>query len=792
MREKTNKELLKQIRSLQTKITSLRKARETDALKQNALLSIKNSYNAILNLSPDPIAILQDERHKFINSAFTKTFGYTKEDIKRGLHFLELIPKHIKKKIGEMYKESIRKRRVRKHYHIELVAKSGIVLHCIVSAVFIEYEGRLARLLILHDMTKNNEVAKSLSKSKELFADTFFKCPFPRAITRISDGKIIEANEAFAKLIRRSQDEIAKTSTIDLKIWADPRQRKRVIKILRENGVVDNIEADVRDKLNRIHNCLFSALIIEYEGTSHLLLTAVDVTERRKAQVALQENERRLYSLLLNIPDVVMNVARDGTILSINRAVMPGISIEEPVGHSVYDYIALSQKDAMRNAINKVFKTGKPGTSQILGVGPKGASSAWYESRMVPIKEAGKVAEIIIISTDITERKKAQETLQKNETRYRMLAENITDLIWTMDLNLNYLYISPSVKNMRGYTAEEAFTQKLSDVMPPASYKLATSTLTKAFLLEKMGMNEPSKAWTIELEYRCKGGSTIWTETKASFLRDAKGRAVGVIGVSRDITERKSAEKVLQKAYNELKQAQEQLIQSSKMAAMGQLAAGISHELNQPLTGIRGFAQAALMDLNKKSPLRNDIKRIIEQSERMDKIIKNVRIFSRKSDFKMRKIDINKSLQNSLMLLKEQLRISDVTVKRSFAKLLPKLNADSNQLQQVFINMITNAKDAIASSRPSKGGKLFIKSCLSVDKKAIKVIFQDTGCGIPEDVLPSVFNPFFTTKSPAGGVGLGLSIVYRIIDDHRGSIDLKSKPGKGTTFEITLPLTNNL
>ncbi len=251
--------------------------------------------------------------------------------------------------------------------------------------------------------------------------------------------------------------------------------------------------------------------------------------------------------------------------------------------------------------------------------------------------------------------------------------------------------------------------------------------------------------------------------------------------LQREITMREKAEQTL-------KDTQQQLIQSAKMAAMGQLAAGVSHELNQPLTGIKGFAQAVLRDLQKNNPLRSDLNKIVEQINRMERILRNVRLFVREPDFRMRELDTNQPFEVSLMLLNQQLKVRNIKLNKFLDYSLPKIQGDSNQLQQVFLNFITNARDAIDSLNSPAGGELTVKTSLSEDKKNIEITFQDTGCGIPKEQIEYVFNPFFTTKSPDRGLGLGLSIAYGIIENHKGSIKAESEEGKGTTFMITLPV----
>jgi signal transduction histidine kinase/FixJ family two-component response regulator len=304
-------------------------------------------------------------------------------------------------------------------------------------------------------------------------------------------------------------------------------------------------------------------------------------------------------------------------------------------------------------------------------------------------------------------------------------------------------------------------------------------------LREVLRFQKPVKVEHIHYD---KAGNKIYVEVHGDPIFDQENQVIQMIEYNIDITERKQAEKELENACSQLKETQLELIQSSKMAAMGQLSAGISHELNQPLTGIKGFAQAALLDLENDNPLREDLRRIVEQADRMDKIIKNIHFFARKSEFKMEEIDINQPIEDSLMFLTEQLRVHNIRLNKLLALDLPKIKGDTNQLQQVFLNLITNARDAIDSLKNPNGGEITVRTSLSEDKKNIEIIFQDAGCGIPKENLESIFNPFFTTKSPEGGIGLGLSIVYRIIENHKGRIEVESEMGKGTIFKIILPL----
>lgn len=361
---------------------------------------------------------------------------------------------------------------------------------------------------------------------------------------------------------------------------------------------------------------------------------------------------------------------------------------------------------------------------------------------------------------------------------FRDFVENALDIIVIVDENGDLRYINSSVERILGYRPKDMIGKSAFKFIHRHDLPNVMEHFTHA-------LQNPVYTPALDLRVRSKDGS--WHYLEAIGKNSLNNPVVaGIVVSARDITERKKTEERLEKAYQRLKETQEQLIQSAKMAAVGHLAAGISHELKQPLTGIKGFAQAALMNLDKKNPVRNDLRRIIEGSDRMDNIIKNLLLFARKSDFKTEELQVNKPIKDSLMLLGRQLKLHNIRLKKSLAKNLPKIKGDPNQLQQVFLNIVANAIDAIDSLRRPEGGELTIKSVLSEDKKNIEITFADTGCGISKENLSHLFNPFFTTKSPDRGTGLGLAVAYRIIENHNGKIEVESQEGKGTTFKISL------
>ena len=229
----------------------------------------------------------------------------------------------------------------------------------------------------------------------------------------------------------------------------------------------------------------------------------------------------------------------------------------------------------------------------------------------------------------------------------------------------------------------------------------------------------------------------------------------------------------------------QQLWQASKLATMGQLAASVAHELNNPLATISLHAETLIGQLAADDPARRSLLVIVQEVERMASLVSNLLVFSRRSHRQISTIDIGEELQNSLQLIHYHLRSHSITVTTNFANDLPSVQADRQQLRQVFLNLLTNASDAMP-----EGGTLTVrarKKSLENGAAAIMIEFSDSGIGVDPEDLPKLWEPFFTTKPEGKGTGLGLPICRRTLEEHRGTIDIESLPGTGTTVRIILP-----
>jgi len=228
---------------------------------------------------------------------------------------------------------------------------------------------------------------------------------------------------------------------------------------------------------------------------------------------------------------------------------------------------------------------------------------------------------------------------------------------------------------------------------------------------------------------------------------------------------------------------QQQLMKSERLATLGQLAAGVAHEINNPLGAVVMYTHLSLEDMDAEDPRRENLEKAVREATRCKDIVKGLLDFARQTEPKIEQADVNASLERTLSLVENQALFQNVRMMKTLSPSLPKIMIDVGQMQQVFTNIILNAAEAMGSE-----GELTVASRMALDDEYIEIEFTDTGCGIPAENLEKLFDPFFTTKEVGRGTGLGLAISYGIVAKHNGTLEVRSEPGKGATFVIRLPL----
>jgi PAS domain S-box-containing protein len=387
---------------------------------------------------------------------------------------------------------------------------------------------------------------------------------------------------------------------------------------------------------------------------------------------------------------------------------------------------------------------------------------------------------IVVILSDITERKRAEDALKQSEEKYRTILENIEDGYFEVDIAGNFTFFNDSLCRMLGYSKDEMTgmnNQKYTDQENAKKLYQAFNNVYRT--------GEPTKGFSWQVI--AKDGTKLFGEVSVSLIRDSKGQPTGFRGIARDITERKLAEE-------EKVTLQEELRQSQKMEAIGGLAGGIAHDFNNLLTVISGNCQLSLLEFKEGDPLRGNIEDIKAAADRATSLTRQLLAFSRRQVLDMKVLVLNTIIRDLGKMLRRVIG-EDIELVTCLADDLGMVKTDPGQIEQVVMNLAVNARDAMP-----KGGKLTIETAnVELDEayahahiavtpgRYVMFSLSDTGVGMTPGVKERVFDPFFTTKEKGKGTGLGLSTVYGIVKQSGGNIWIYSEPGQGTTFKIYLP-----
>ncbi len=378
------------------------------------------------------------------------------------------------------------------------------------------------------------------------------------------------------------------------------------------------------------------------------------------------------------------------------------------------------------------------------------------------------------LEQEIRERQLAEQERQESESKYRLLAENVIDVIWTMDLNLKFTFASPSSESLSGYKDSEIVGMALDQLLTQDSMDLCNKKLAEILSPENLARQEYPNFSLPQLELRCKDGSrSVDIEVKGSFLKDSQGQPTGIMGVTRDITERK--------------QLEEQFLQAQKMEAVGTLAGGIAHDFNNILMAILGNIGLAALDDKIGPRVQERLAQAEEACLRAQALSQQLLTFAKGGAPVKKLFSVAELLTQSTAFTCAG---SPVRCETSFPEDLWSIEADPGQIGQVFQNLTINAIQAMPTGGTIKvwaeNLTLETESNLPLNPgRYIKISVRDRGIGIPAEHLPRIFDPYFTTKQK--GSGLGLASAYAILKKHHGHIAVESKPGMGTTVDIYLP-----
>ncbi len=378
--------------------------------------------------------------------------------------------------------------------------------------------------------------------------------------------------------------------------------------------------------------------------------------------------------------------------------------------------------------------------------------------------------------------------MEVSERFLQTALDGIQDCINIVDKDFKIIFMNETASQRAGKKRQLLLGNKCYAELWKESSPCKNCVTGKVF---ETGKSQQTITWEMGLD-----GKKFYLERFAFPVVDKDGKVEYAIEIFRDITERKLLEedreqqrlelgkrvRELRHAYEELKSMQNQLLQAEKMASIGLLASSLAHELDTPLATISGYCELLAEDIHDER-LLGRIKIISEQIIKCQKTIRNLLDFSRKSTCEKKLCNIHHLINNTLLLVEHRLKIHKINLRKTFDNNVPPLLVDGNQIQQVILNLVNNAVDAM-----HQGGDMFIETRLNKEAKSVEVAFEDNGVGISSEDQRRVFEPFFTTKEPGKGTGLGLSICNNIISAHNGKITLESRVGSDTRFIISLPI----
>lgn len=470
------------------------------------------------------------------------------------------------------------------------------------------------------------------------------------------------------------------------------------------------------------------------------------------------------FKIFDGFPEMCFLVKEDGSIDMLNQSAEERLTLKSKNQEIFFDYVELCDRSEAESVFKKTLSNTQPGEFE---------TRLFINRELIDVKLSfvpfllnsnSNEKLTFVYARDITNEKQKELEL----IRFFNVAENSVNPIQITDLNGKMIYVNKAFINASGYTTDELIGKN------PRVFGSGKSS--SKFWDRMWDSISSGKVWVGEVENKRKDNTAFFTQLLVSPILDKDGKVSGYFGIHRDLSEKRTLER--------------QLIHTQKMESIGTLAAGIAHEVGNPLASISALVQVA--QRSTEDPFVNEKLSLVKsQITRISKIIRDLVDFSRPSNYELNLTDINESIKEAVEITKVGTKAKDISFIVELSKKIPKLPLIADQIQQVFVNILLNAVDAITEkSSLTKEEKIIVTA--TSDEEYVTISFSDSGKGIKEENLQKIFEPFFTTKKEGRGTGLGLWVSYGIVKSFQGDIEVKSKLNKGTTFIIKLPVNPSL
>ncbi|UCF95685.1 MAG: PAS domain S-box protein [Desulfobacterales bacterium] len=507
------------------------------------------------------------------------------------------------------------------------------------------------------------------------------------------------------------------------------------------------------------------------DGTTSKVSIFRDITERRRIEERIKASEEDYRRLFENVGCGVYMSTKEGKFLNANHTLVEMLgyaSKEEFLEIDITRDLYVRPEDR-RKFQEIIERDGRIIDYEVEFKRKDGSIVSVLHTAQARYDEEGRVLGYEGINVDQSERKRMERELREAHDFLNEIVRSSPNAIMAADMKGNIIIWNRAAEEILGYKAAEVLGKiNITEIYPEG---MAKEIMRK---LRGPGYGGIGRLNSYPVVYVRRDGVVVEGNLAAALIYDGQQREIASVGIFVDLKERLEME-------HKLRDTQEQLLQSEKLAAMGKLTSQIAHELNNPLYGIMNTLELLKTEVSPQNKRRKILEMALSETERVAELLSKMLSFSKPDEEAKQPVDINVIVNEILLLVRRQLQENSIAVSSSFGDGLRKVYASKNQLRQVFLNMISNARDAMPD-----GGTLRIETAEDGDDVHIRI--TDSGVGIREEDISRIFEAFFTTKDSIKGVGLGLSVCYGFIKEHGGDIKVSTQRGSGTTFTITLPV----
>jgi len=761
---------------------------------ERALRESEESYRSIMDLSPDAITINEVGSGRYVaaNKAFLQKTGYRFEEVigstPEALN-LYAVPRERLQLLDALRHDRL------DGLEVKFRSRGGAVLENLVSGCRIQFKGKPCFLFVATEIASLKQTQQALRDSEESYRQVLELAPDAISLTRVSDGLYLEVSEAFCQQTGYTRAETMGRNALELNLYADLTQRKRLIADLLAHGQVQGMEITYRAKNGTLLHALTSARVIQFKGEVCVLAVSTSINDIKAAQQAFQESEESYRKVIQSTP-IAMGILRasDSRYVEVNEAFTQhtGYRREEVLGRMILELNMYIDAASRQGVLDALARHGRIRSMELQLRGKDGHIKDSLIS-ITPIHYKGESC-LLTSAVDLTTVKAFEKALRESEENHRKILDGAPySILVTRRKDYRFVWINDHFCRHMGYDRETVIGRTSLEIGLYADPEDRRRFFTQ--------FREQGHVDGMELDYRSKTGLIVTNLMSALPIRFDGQNCI--LSMAVDITARKRAEQELEKYRRHLEEmvsertqaleaAQAELVKSEKLAVLGQLTATVSHELRNPLGVIRSSNFYLHRKIKEKdAKIEKHLKRIDDQVSMCDAIVADLLEYTRGRNASMVKEELTPWLAQVVQQLQES---EGMAIAADLCADLPAVPHDREKMRRVMINVLDNAIQAVRAREQAEkaAGEPYvpgIKLVTTVENDAVIITVTDNGTGMSEETLQRAFEPLFTTR--ARGTGIGLANVKKIVEEHHGTVSLKSSPGEGTQLSLALPCGEN-